>query len=106
MKKQPKIEISGILASVLMKIARDLQVAPEDLIVSLVKDKLDPQERIMIYLSLFRKYIAETDELLKKGEITQAGEKLWGAITELLNIIGEIKESLMTALLHIMITCP
>ena len=66
MKKQPKIEISGILADVLMKIARGLQVAPEDLIVSLVKDKLNPQERITIYLSLFKKYIAEADELLKK----------------------------------------
>ncbi|MEM1568320.1 MAG: PaREP1 family protein [Thermofilaceae archaeon] len=34
-------------------------------------------------------YLAEAEELYSKGDLPQAGEKYWGAVTALLNAIAE-----------------
>ncbi len=41
------------------------------------------------YLELFRKYLAEAEELYRKGDLPQSGEKYWGATAALLNAIAE-----------------
>jgi hypothetical protein len=41
------------------------------------------------YLELFRKYLAEAEELYEKGDLPQSGEKYWGAAAALLNAIAE-----------------
>jgi hypothetical protein len=41
------------------------------------------------YLELFEKFFAEAEELYKKGEFPQSGEKYWGATAALLNAIAE-----------------
>jgi hypothetical protein len=41
------------------------------------------------YLELFRKYLAEAEELYRKGDLPQSGEKYWGAAAALLNAIAE-----------------
>ncbi|RLE90829.1 MAG: PaREP1/PaREP8 domain-contain protein [Thermoprotei archaeon] len=47
--------------------------------------------RVEVYMKLHEKYLKDAEELYAKGELAQAGEKYWGAITALLNAIGERK---------------
>jgi len=80
------------IASVLINLARKLNMDVETLILKLVEKELDPSERIKVYIYLFKKYLKEAEEYKNKGDIVQSSEKLWGAVTSLLNIIGEVKK--------------
>ena len=64
----------------------------EILAAELLAQPLDPKTRIKTYLNLYRKYLREAEELYRKGDHIQAGEKLWGAIAALLNTIGELED--------------
>ncbi|MEX0568179.1 MAG: PaREP1 family protein, partial [Candidatus Njordarchaeota archaeon] len=57
-------------------------------IAELLSEKVDPKDRIKIYLALYTKFIREAEEFEKKKDFVQASEKYWGAITALLNIVG------------------
>jgi len=52
---------------------------------------MDPEDRIKVYIDLFRKFLDEAQKYAEMGDIVQASEKYWGAITSLLNIIGELR---------------
>jgi len=54
-----------------------------------VAERLDPPDRVKVYVELAEKYLAEAEELYKKGDLLQAGEKYWGAIAALLNAVAE-----------------
>ncbi|MCM8808248.1 MAG: PaREP1 family protein [Candidatus Omnitrophica bacterium] len=41
------------------------------------------------YMELFKKYLQEAEKLYKEGDLSQAGEKYYGAVAELLKAIGE-----------------
>lgn len=41
------------------------------------------------YLKLAEKYLLDAEELYAKGDLVQAGEKYWGAVTALLSAIAE-----------------
>jgi len=41
-------------------------------------ENLDPEVRIEIHLKLSEKFLKEAEELLRKGDLTQASEKAWG----------------------------
>ncbi|MEO0290868.1 MAG: PaREP1 family protein [candidate division WOR-3 bacterium] len=41
------------------------------------------------YMELFKKYLQEAEKLYKEGDLSQAGEKYYGAVAELLKMIGE-----------------
>lgn len=43
------------------------------------------------YLELSARYLAEAEELLAKGELQQASEKLWGAAAEAVKAVAEAK---------------
>ena len=79
--------ISPPVAEVLKKAASGRDV--EEFLLELLAPRLDPPERINIYLALYEKYIKEAEELYSKGDLPQAGEKYWGAITALLNAVAE-----------------
>ena len=79
--------ISPPVAEAILKAARGRDV--EEFLLSLVVEKLDPPERIQTYLALHEKYLREAEELYAKGDLLQAGEKYWGAVTALLNAIAE-----------------
>ncbi|GAB6947576.1 PaREP1 family protein [Vulcanisaeta sp. JCM 16161] len=81
--------ISPIVAEVLRRVAGDKDV--EEFIIELIADRLDPKDRVDVYLRLHEKYLNEAEELFNKGDLTQAGEKYWGAVTALLNAIGEMR---------------
>jgi hypothetical protein len=41
------------------------------------------------YMELYKKYLKEADELLEKENLSQASEKYWGAVAEILKMIAE-----------------
>ena len=83
--------ITGEIAEAIISIAEKYGCTPEEYITMKILDDLDPKTRLKIYAGLFKKYHLEAKKLAEKGDIVQAGEKYWGAITALLNIVGELK---------------
>ncbi|MEL9990654.1 MAG: PaREP1 family protein [Thermoproteus sp.] len=83
------VTLSPVLAEFLRKAAggRDLELFLADLLAQ----SLDPPRRVELYLRLYEKYLADAEELYSKGDLPQAGEKYWGAVTALLNAIAEIR---------------
>lgn len=79
--------ISQTVADVLRRAAggRDLG----EFLVELLVARLDPPERVEVYLKLHEKYLGEAEELYAGGDLLQAGEKYWGAVAALLNAIAE-----------------
>ena len=53
---------------------------------------LGSAEKAEHYLKLSEKYLAEAEELLKRGDYTQASEKVWGAAAEAVKALA-VKES-------------
>lgn len=83
------INIPNELYTVLIEIARRRGMSVEDVIVEFLIERLDPRERVEVYVKLHEKYLRKAEELAARGDITQASEKLWGAIVCLLSAIGE-----------------
>ncbi|RFA94990.1 PaREP1 family protein [Pyrobaculum aerophilum] len=79
--------ISPPVAELLRKAAGGRDV--EEFLLSLIAERLDPSERVNVYLALYEKYLREAESLYEKGDLAQAGEKYWGAVTALLNAIAE-----------------
>lgn len=63
----------------------------EEFIADLIAERLDPPRRVELYLKLHEDYLREAEDLYSRGDLTQAGEKYWGAVTALLNAIGELR---------------
>lgn len=83
------IEVSEEVYKLLLMLARERGKSVEEIIVDMLVEKLDPKARIEVYMKLHEKYLREGEELRRKGDLVQAGEKLWGATTSLLNAIAE-----------------
>ncbi|AAL63109.1 PaREP1 family protein [Pyrobaculum aerophilum] len=81
------IAISAPVAEALRKAAGDKDI--EEFLVELLSARLDPPERVQLYLKLHEKYLREAEDLYARGDLLQAGEKYWGAATALLNAIAE-----------------
>lgn len=52
---------------------------------------IDPSERAERYRDLFEKYYREAWEHKKRGDLRQAGEKIWGAVTALIKLYAANK---------------
>ncbi|GAB6944591.1 PaREP1 family protein [Vulcanisaeta sp. JCM 14467] len=78
---------SPTISKLLRELAGDRDV--EMFIIDLIAGRLDPPCKIELYLRLHEEYLKSAEELYAKGDLAQAGEKYWGAVTALLNIIGE-----------------
>ena len=81
------LTISPPVAEVLRRAAGDRDV--EEFLLELLAERLDPPQRVEIYLKLHERYLQEAEQLYAKGDLPQAGEKYWGAVTALLNAIAE-----------------
>ena len=81
------------LSPTIMELLRELAGGKdvELFIADLIAEKLDPPRRVEVYLKLSEDYLRSGEELYSKGDLTQAGEKYWGAVTVLLNAIGELR---------------
>jgi uncharacterized protein (UPF0332 family) len=64
---------------------------PELFLADLIAQKLDPREKVSVYLRLHESLLREAEEGYTRGDLVQAGEKLWGSVVSLLNAIAEVK---------------
>lgn len=83
------IKVPEEVYELLSMFAKERGKSVEEVIVDMLVEKLDPRVRVEVYMRLYEKYLRESEELRRKGDLVQAGEKLWGAITSLLNAIAE-----------------
>jgi len=83
------IELPDEVYELLLAIAKKRGKSVEEVIMESVIDKLDSEIRVDIYLKLREKYVREAEEFYAKGDLVQSGEKYWGVLTSLLNVIGE-----------------
>lgn len=79
--------LSPALVEALKKAAGGRNI--ELFLAELLAQRLDPRERVEMYLKLSEDYLREAEELYAKGDLPQAGEKYWGAVAALLNAVGE-----------------
>ena len=81
------------LSSEVLDLARELAArrgkSLEQFLVDVLVRELDPVERVEAYLKLFEKYLSDAEELYKRGDLVQAGEKYWGAVAALLSAVAE-----------------
>ena len=61
----------------------------ETFIADITAERLNHSHRVELYLKLDEEYLKSAEDLYVKGDLTQAGEKYWGAVNALLNIVGE-----------------
>ena len=87
------IEVSKEVYELLTELAKRKGKSIEEIIVESIARDLDPRVRVEVYIKLHEKYLREAEELYSKGDLVQAGEKYWGALTALLSVVGE-KEGL------------
>jgi len=85
------IEIPVELYNIISDIAKKRGKSVEQIILESFINSVDPKRRIELYLQLHETFLKEFEKFYNKGDLVQAGEKLWGAVTALLNAIGEIK---------------
>jgi len=72
----------------LVKKAEEMGIDVEDLIITALSRK-DPQEGIKLRLILARKYMAEAEEYLKRGDSAQASEKAYKVAEEVVKALSE-----------------
>lgn len=77
------------ITKIVKELAARRGVPLEQSILDVVARELDPAERAGAYLKLFEKHLADAEELYKKGDLVQAGEKYWGAVVALLSAVAE-----------------
>ena len=41
---------------------------------------MDPEDKLRIYIQLYRKYIEDAKKPIERGDYLQASEKIWGAV--------------------------
>jgi len=83
------IELPPEVAELIKSVAARRGKSVEQLVVEAVVSELDPEARVEAYLKLAEKYLLDAEELYAKGDLAQAGEKYWGAVTALLSVIAE-----------------
>jgi len=83
------IEVSEEVYELISAIAKRKAKSIEEVILEYLAKDIDPSVRIEVYMKLHEKYLKDAEELYAKGDLAQAGEKYWGAVTALLNAIGE-----------------
>ncbi|RLG81559.1 MAG: PaREP1/PaREP8 domain-contain protein, partial [Thermoprotei archaeon] len=83
------IEVSEEVYELLLAIARRKSKSVEEVILEYIAKDVDPGVRIEVYMKLHEKYLRRAEELYARGDLARAGEKYWGAVTALLNAIGE-----------------
>ena len=73
------IVVSGRIAERLRRAAEERGMTPEELLLSLLTADLDPRGRAREYVEAALSLIEQAREELKKGDLSQASEKIWGA---------------------------
>jgi len=82
-------EVSEEVFALVTVVAKRKGKTVDELILEYVAKDVDPGVRIEVYMKLHERYLREAEELYASGDLTQAGEKYWGAVTALINAIAE-----------------
>ena len=53
-----------------------------------ISEKVDPTERMELYVRLSEKYLRDAEEFLAKGDYVQASKKLWGAASLMVKAVA------------------
>ena len=76
----------------LEKEARKLGLGLEEYILELALKDLDPRERAQEYIEASKNLLQQAREELRKGDVRQAAEKLWGATALAVKAYAEWKD--------------
>jgi len=71
--------------------SRKRGMSPELFLADLIVQRLDPKERVSVYLKLHEAFLRGAEEEYARGDLVQASEKLWGSVASLLNAIAEVR---------------
>ena len=86
-----KVELTETAYKILEEKAKRKGKSIEEIIIESILDDVEPAQKVKIYLELHEKYLKEAEKLHRSGDLAQSGEKYWGALTALINAIGELK---------------
>ena len=73
------VVIKGAAAKRLKKEAQRLDISPDEYLLDLLTQNLDPADRAKEYLDAAEELLAEARKELGRGDLRQAAEKVWGA---------------------------
>ncbi|MDT7969655.1 MAG: PaREP1 family protein [Vulcanisaeta sp.] len=62
-----------------------------------MSEKVDPTERMELYVRLSEKYLRDAEEFLAKGDYVQASEKLWGAASLMVKAVAASRGVLISS---------
>ncbi len=82
-------EVSEEVFALVTAVAKKKGKTVDEVILEYVAKDVDPSVRIEVYMKLYERYLREAEELYANGDLSQAGEKYWGAVTALINAIAE-----------------
>ncbi|RLF23575.1 MAG: PaREP1/PaREP8 domain-contain protein [Thermoprotei archaeon] len=82
------LRIPSSLHEVLKLEAKRSEKTLEEYVLDLILRSLNAETSIKVYQELYERYLEEAKKYFEKGELSQAGEKYWGATTALLNIVA------------------
>jgi len=71
--------LKGPIAKRLEEEARKHDMTPEEYLLELLTQDLDPQEKAKEYIKASKELLEEAKEELQKGNVRQAAEKVWGS---------------------------
>jgi len=74
-----QLVVRGRVARRILEEAEKLGVTPDEYLVELVSQGLDPKDRALEYVEAAKGLLEEAREELGKGNVSQAAEKAWGA---------------------------
>ncbi|RLG85950.1 MAG: hypothetical protein DRO39_04385 [Thermoprotei archaeon] len=74
------IRVPRSVAKRILEEAQRLGITPEEYLLELVTQSLDPRDKAVEYIEAAEELLGEAEEELQKGGVRQAAEKLWGAV--------------------------
>jgi len=74
------ITIPRVIADLLREKAGKLGVPIEELLLEFVTRGLDPSDVARKYIDVAAEMLGQAEDELRKGDLRQAGEKVWGAV--------------------------
>jgi len=71
--------VPHVIAERIRREAKKAGMTLEEYLIELISQNLDPKDKVREYLEASRELLEQANEELKKGDIRQAAEKIWGA---------------------------
>jgi hypothetical protein len=75
------LQIPKRLMQTLRRRAEELGVTPEEFLIELMVDAVDPGERSQAYIDAAREMLEQAKKELGSGDLKQVSKKIWGAAT-------------------------